>query len=42
MDSEKAYQLMFHTSLQILILKHGARKCMFLNSPQAVGEARPV
>jgi Reverse transcriptase (RNA-dependent DNA polymerase). len=31
MDSEKSYQLiMLHISLQILLLKHGTRKCTFL------------
>jgi hypothetical protein len=31
MDSEKAYQLiMLHIHLQILFLKHGTRKCIFL------------
>jgi len=31
LDSKKAYQLiMFHISLQILLLRHVTRKCMFL------------
>jgi len=31
MDFEKAYQLiMLHIRLQILFLKHGTRKCIFL------------